>query len=102
MILTKSYIQNLLKTNKTAVIKALLAIYSRQTESEKATQTTKENNNIGFSGVDSVILSSFAEWYNTKGFLSPKQLVIAEKKLLKYHRQLLEIAESKGYEVSYS
>ena len=101
VVLDKAYIQNLIATSEKAAIRALLAIYSRQTDAEKAAQVTKEQNNIGFSGADSEILSSFAEWFKAKGFLSPKQLAITKKKLARYWRQLLEISEEKGHTVSY-
>jgi|ERR1035437_1794809 hypothetical protein len=101
MIYDKAYIQGLIQTNDQAVIRGLLAIYSRQTEAEKATQATKEDNKIGFSGVDGVILSSFAEWYLAKGYLSPKQLAITRNKIRRYWKQLLSVAEENGYTVSY-
>lgn len=101
-ILDKTSIQTLLATNDKAVIRALLVIYDRQTEAEKAVGVTKEDNGIGFSGCDAEILSSFAEWYKSKGFLTPKQLAISKNKLKKYWRQLLQISESKGYTVSYT
>lgn len=100
-VLDKTYIQALVQNNDNAAIRALLAIYDRQTEAEKAVGVTKEHNGAGFSGAESEILSSFAEWYKAKGFLSPKQLVITKKRLMKYWRQLLEISEAKGHKVSY-
>ena len=101
MVFDKTYIQELIAKNDQAVIRALLAIYDRQTESEKADQTTKEDNGVGFNGVDGIILSSFAEWYKNKGFLSPKQLAISRNKMKRYWKQLLAIAEEKGNTVSY-
>jgi hypothetical protein len=100
-VLDKTYIQALVQGNDKAAIRALLAIYDRQTESEKAAQVTKESNGIGFSGCDSEILSSFAEWYKAKGYLSPKQLAIAKRKISRYWKQLLQISEENGHTVSY-
>ena len=101
VVFDKTYIQELIAKNDQAVIRGLLAIYDRQTDAEKVTQTTKESNSVGFNGVDGIILSSFAEWYKAKGFLSPKQLAISRNKMKRYWKQLLQIAESKGHTVSY-
>ena len=101
-VLDKAYIQDLLSKNDRAVIQALLAIYARQTEAEKATLTTKEDNGVGFNGIDGTILTSFAQWYQQKGFLSPKQLAISRNKMKHYWKQLLCVAEGKGYTVSYT
>lgn len=86
----KESIQNLLKTNDNAVIAALLRIYARQTESEKIDKATEDYNTIGFTGVDAEILSSFVEYYQKWGKLSPKQMAITRNKIKKYWRQLLD------------
>lgn len=101
MIIDKAYIQSLIETNDKAVVRGLMAIYSRQTEAEKNVQATVENNGIGFNGTDGEILTSFAKWYSEKGFLTPKQISIARSKMKKYWKQLLQEAAGNGYEVSY-
>jgi hypothetical protein len=92
----KEWIQNLLDTNDLAVGRALLVIFERQTDNEKSADRTEDKNDIGFSGVDAEICSSFAKQYKSRGFLSPKQMVIARKKMKKYWKQLAEIAREKG------
>ncbi len=72
--------------------KALVKLWERQTEDEKATRTTNEYNRMGFNGFDADILSSFAEQFQEKGWLSKKQLELARKKIMKYAKQLCEIA----------
>lgn len=72
--------------------RGLLAIYNYQTEDEKTSEITKHDNMVGFNGVDSNILSSFAKSYKNYGRLSPAQLVICRKKMLKYAGQLAKIA----------
>jgi len=72
-------------------IGALLALYSFQTEDERANQNTLHSNNMGFNGIDARTLSNIAEWYKKTGFLSIKQLAFVRRSLKKYHRQLLAI-----------
>ena len=74
------------------VCKAIVKLYDYQTYDEQICQDTHEQNGVGFNGVDAPILSSFAEFYKKTGFLTPKQLVIARKKIMKYAGQLCKIA----------
>lgn len=92
----KETIQELLDTNDKAVLRAVLAIYDRQTDDEQLSEQTRELNNIGFSGVDGEIMSSFAKQIQKRGFLSAKQMLIARKKMKRYWRQLAEIASENG------
>lgn len=91
---TKQEIKLNIAMNDAWVIRGMLAIYARQTASEQNAGETQEDNGIGFSGVDAFILSSFCEQYKARKFLSPKQMEMARKKMLKYSRQLAEIANS--------
>lgn len=97
----KTEVQTLLKTNDKAAVKALLVIYSFQTQSEQASDATKEHNGVGFTGLDAELLSSFAKFYQRAGFLSDKQMEILRNKITKYWRQLLGVIEAKGQPVSY-
>ena len=92
---TQESIQALLESNDKAVIRGLLAIYARQTSAEQSMEATKEDNGIGFNACDAPFMSSLAKWYNAKGFLTPKQLYRARKTIIKYRRQLTEIANEK-------
>ena len=105
----KEMIKHNLANSTQWLLRGILAIYSRQTSDEKSAQMTKHHNEIGFNGLDSGILSSFAEqimrWeameprfrkYDCP--LSPKQLQIAQKKMSKYAGQLLLIAMEKAGE----
>lgn len=89
------------------LIRGLLAIYARQTADEQAADMTTDDNKIGFNGLDAPILSSFAkqveEWEKTPANrrkydspLSPKQIGLARKKMVKYSRQLVLIAREKA------
>lgn len=85
-------IKTLVLTNDKMVAHSVVVLYDRQTASEQAAQETHERNGVGFNGVDAAILSSFAEFYKNRGYLSVKQTAIARKKLPKYARQLTAIA----------
>lgn len=97
----KEAIQTLVVTNDKAAVKALLTIYSLQTEAEKAIEQTTEQNGVGFTGTDAEILTSFATFFQRTGFLTEKQMALLKKRITKYWKQLLKAAESKGATVSY-
>ena len=84
-----SYIKNQLSTNPAWAVRALVKVYTLQTLDEQATGQTANLNGVGFSGIDSKILSSFAEQVNKGRNLSPKQMAIVFKKMPRYHRQVL-------------
>lgn len=90
------FIREQIKTNDQWMLKGLLTIYKYQTESEKADGITKDHNNVGFNGPDSEILSSFAQQYLKNGSLSIKQMNIARTKMVKYARQLEQVAKAKA------
>jgi hypothetical protein len=92
----KESIQQLLATNDKAVGKALLVLLANQTADERATGQTKEHNGRGFTGCDAEILTSFAQQFQLRGWLSPKQIIIARRKLNKYWQQLLKAIAQKN------
>lgn len=89
---TKEEIRFKVETDNTWLIRGLLAIFDRQTDDEKNDEITKHENNIGFSGCDANILTSFAKHYKEHGWLSKKQIEICRKKMLKYCGQLAKVA----------
>jgi len=89
--ITKDFIKNQLATNPTWAVKALVKIYERQTIDEQNSQSTKENNGIGFKGLDANILSSFAEQVNKGRNLSVKQMTIVYKKMPRYWKQVASL-----------
>jgi hypothetical protein len=91
----KEQIKELLRTNDRAVQRGVLAIYKRQTEAEQDTLSTKENNGVGFNGLDAEIMSSFAQRINRGISLTEKQMVYARKIILKYSGQLMAIADAR-------
>ncbi len=90
---TKDEILERITADDKWLVRGLLAIHARQTEEEKAAETTKEQNGIGFNGVDAQILSDFVNQYHrTNGFLSTRQMALIRKKMIKYAGQLTRIA----------
>ena len=90
-----SYIRQRVGTNRTWATRALMCIYNLQTSDEQASGYTRNWNSVGFSGVDSEILSSFAEQVLKGRTLSQKQMAIVQKKMPKYSKQLMNIADAK-------
>jgi hypothetical protein len=83
-----AYIKHKLANDEAWVYKALVTIYNLQTSDEKASGTTNNLNNVGFSGCDAEILSSFAVQYLKWNRLSPKQMTLLRKKMPRYHNQI--------------
>jgi hypothetical protein len=92
MIWTVDKMKEILNKYDDQVCKAIVKLYEKQTYDEQVCQDTHEQNGVGFNGLDAPILSSFAEFYKKTGFLTPKQLIIARKKIMKYANQLCKIA----------
>lgn len=84
--------------------KALVAIFNRQTEAEKATNDTRVWNNIGFTGADGPQGCKSAKFYMKHGCLQDwaleKWLKPTGKtgypRIAKYWKQLNEIANEKA------
>lgn len=90
----KEKVKALLACNDTAVMRAVVAIYRRQTEHEKVAESTRETNGVGFNAMDAEILSSFAKQMLSGRSLSYKQMEIARRRISKYSTQLASIAEA--------
>lgn len=99
-ITSKTQLVDILKaqlaTRSQQAIKGLMHIYANQTESEQSSGEVIVNNGIGFVGVDSEILTSFAKQYERKRSLSEKQMTILYKKMPKYAGQLINAAIAEG------
>lgn len=97
---TKKELKNTLKyqiaNSDNKAIHALMTIYSYQTDEEKHKIMTIEHNGIGFSSVDSTILSSFAEQFHRNGKLSNKQMTLLKKIMPRYAGQLLKLSFANG------
>jgi len=91
-IWTKEEIKKNLLISKTWLTKAIIAIYNKQTESEKYSEITSLYNKVGFSAFDAPRLSYYAKWLLSGRSLSGRHLDIARKKMLRYSKQLAKIA----------
>lgn len=85
------FVKNQLAHNDAWTLRGLVRIYEFQTADEKAVGRTHNLNGIGFSGCDAEILSSFAVQYNSRGSLSPKQMDLLRKKMVRYHKQIASL-----------
>ena len=104
-IVTRDSIQTMLNSKDDVYVmnvvgRALAAIFKYQTEEEKNTNNTKENNGVGFAGCDAHSGSLTAKSYMKHKCLTTWQVEkwtkISEKtgyaRLCKYHTQLNTIA----------
>jgi len=89
----KASIQKLLSQSDQAVIHGLLKIYENQTNDEKIDEETKYLNGIGFTGCDAKILTNYVEFYQKRKYLTPKQIAVARKKMMKYTTQLIQFIQ---------
>lgn len=92
---TKELIKTRITTEPRQAIRALIALYEKQTTYEKSAHQTREANKVGFSAFDAEILTSFAEQFKERGRLTENQIVILKKKIGKYAGQLLKMVEGK-------
>lgn len=77
------------------VCRALMVLYSRQTQDEKSDQTAKHTNGMGFSAADAPFFTRLAEWYRDKGWLSKKQIAALRRDDIgKYWKQILEVIQA--------
>lgn len=88
-------VKHLLLTNDKAVLRGVVAIYNRQTLDEKASEITKHTNSQGFCAFDAPLMSLYAKQILKYGGLSSTQLKIAREKIVRYRKQLAEIAALK-------
>jgi hypothetical protein len=87
------YVRHKVSFEKEFAIKALLQLYSFQTDVEKDSngEYSDERNGLGFTLFDREILTSFAQQSRNEHRLSWRQMEILHKRLKKYARQLVAI-----------
>lgn len=83
-------------TDEGKAIKALMTLYSYQTDDEKVSEKTKHSNGVGFMQRDDRVLTSLAKFYMDRGYLSLKQLNLLMGIIGKYAGQLVNHSMSKG------
>lgn len=92
MAYTKEYITAKLATDDRWLVRGLLAIYARQTDDEKNSETAKEDNGIGFNAFDALILTDLVNQVKRTNYLSKRQIALVRQKMKKYAGQLARIA----------
>jgi hypothetical protein len=75
-------------------IKGLLRIYTFQTDHEKQAQATTDANGAGFTAFDAELLTSYADQYKAKSYLTAKQIAVLHKMMPKYAGQLYRYAKA--------
>jgi hypothetical protein len=78
--------------NGKAMFRALHSLYDRQTVGEQASHESREQNGRGFTKFDAELLTDIAKKSEKFGSLTPKQTQLVGRRIRKYHRQLVEIA----------
>ena len=91
----KESIKKLIQTNDKAVYRALVLLYSFQTDEEKNTDKVKTVNGKGFNKLDAEILSSMARQVKSGRHLTDKQMYVARPKLMKYAGQILNYMKTR-------
>lgn len=94
MITSKAQLVKTLKlqlNSKTeSAIHGLMVLYEKQTMDEQLNKRTSHYNGVGFNSFDSEFLTSLAEQYKTKGYLTNGQKIALMKIMPKYASQLIE------------
>lgn len=94
MMWNKAKVETLLRDNDRADEHAIVAIYDRQTQDEKASSNTKHNNARGFHANHASRGSYYARWVLGGRRLTGHHLDSARKIALHYRKQLAEIANA--------
>ena len=92
----KEKLKDLLMKNDKAVMRALLLLYSFQTDEEQYSSMTSIKNNKGFNMWDAEILTPLAKQVKEGIGLSNKQLYVARAKILKYVGQIFRYMQAKN------
>lgn len=110
-IVTKTSLQQMLQTASAdkrmhIIGRALVALFKRQTQEERNSDSTQAENGVGFAGCDARAGSLAAKTYLKNGYLLQWQVDMwmqesrGAPRICKYSRQLNEIAEEKRIRVA--
>lgn len=88
-------LQELLRTNDQAVLRAIWVIYARQTVEEQIYGVSTEENGRGFTKIDAQFFTELVVQMQAGRELSPRQMAIARNKIIKYWRQLMIVSKEK-------
>ncbi len=87
---TKEFIKDKLANDVRWMERGVLVLFERQTLDEQKVKDTRENNGVGFTGVDGRYLSWVATWLRKGNHLSGHHIEKVGKKLPKYWKQILD------------
>lgn len=87
------YLRHMLQTNDNYAKRALVIVYNNQTSNEKSSLATLNMNGVGFTKADGHKLAGIAKFYISKNYLSDKQLSYVKKRIYKYWKQILAVAD---------
>lgn len=96
-IWNEEQIKYLIMTNESVLYSCLKNLYDCQTEEEKATGNTQEDNGIGFNAYDAPFLSAMIKDLKKYGHLTYGQRDKTKQILQKYSKQLVNMANDKKY-----
>jgi len=88
---TYKELSKLIDSSDEWAVGALIRLYQFQTQDEQQAHRTNHLNECGFNSFDAGVLSDIAEFYQNKGFLTPRQLAFIKNALKKYANQLLRV-----------
>lgn len=91
----EGYLKNLIKTNDRALFKAIMLIYDMQTNEEKRTGSSVEENKAGFSKVDAYEMGKIARKIKNGENLTKGELAKSRNKMQKYWKQLMTISKQR-------
>lgn len=87
---TKEFIKDKLLNDTRWMERGVIVLYQHQTDEEKGTKRTIEDNGKGFNGIDSRYLTWVAEWLlkDSRNHLNDKHKTKVGKMLPKYWKQI--------------
>ena len=85
---SKEELKELIKESDEWVIGALITLYHLQDEDEKWTKSTRKLNSVGFNALDAKDMTSIAEFYLKRNYLTKNQINYVRKTMYKYCGQL--------------
>lgn len=89
----EEYLKTLVKTNDRALFKAIVLIYDMQTQEEKASGESVEENKVGFSKVDAKEMGIIASKIKNGKPLTTGEIAKSRNKMQKYWKQLMIISK---------
>lgn len=89
----REYLQQLIKKSDKALYRAILAIYNNQTDEERATGSSVEDNGIGFTKWDAGDMTAIAKKVAAGKALTPGEIAKSRNKMVKYWKQLMYISQ---------